>query len=159
MASLYEITDLYKKIDAISDDPEVLKDTLDSLDFEDIVKNKFDGYASFVNSLEADNDSIDKETKRISSIKKHNTNLIKQLKERLSYAMQTMNKEKIETSFHKAGFRPSKAVEITDESLIPSEYFITPTPKANKTAIKKAIQSGVVLRGAKIVERENLSLR
>ena len=55
-------------------------------------------------------------------------------------------------------WRKSKSVDIIDESKVPEDYckvIITPS----KTAIKKAIESGVVVPGAAIVEKLNLQIK
>lgn len=60
----------------------------------------------------------------------------------------------------KASFRKSKAVEILDEAQIPAEFMrerVTVVP--DKTAIKKAIESGQDVAGAKIEERLNLQIK
>ena len=59
----------------------------------------------------------------------------------------------------KASFRKSKAVDVFDEKQIPAEFMrerITVAP--DKTAIKKAIESGQEVAGAKIEERLNLQI-
>lgn len=159
MASLYKLNEMYRKIEDVSSDPEVLKDTLDSIDFENIVNNKLDDCIGFINHLKANNDEIDAEINRLNDLKHRNNKTIDGITERIKYTMINLDKRKIKTDFHSASFRKSKKVEITDESKLPQEYFTIPAPKVNKTEIKKAITSGVVLRGAKIVENENLSLK
>lgn len=60
----------------------------------------------------------------------------------------------------KASFRKSKAVDVFDEAQIPAEFMrerVTIVP--DKTAIKKAIESGQEVAGAKIEERLNLQIR
>ena len=55
-------------------------------------------------------------------------------------------------------WRKSKSVDIIDESKVPEDYckvIITPS----KTAIKQAIESGVVVPGASIVEKLNLQIK
>ena len=60
----------------------------------------------------------------------------------------------------KASFRKSKAVDVFDEAQIPAEFMrerVTIVP--DKTAIKKAIESGQEVAGAKIEERLNLQIK
>lgn len=60
----------------------------------------------------------------------------------------------------KASFRKSKAVDVFDEAQIPAEFMrerVTVVP--DKTAIKKAIESGQEVAGAKIEERLNLQIK
>lgn len=60
----------------------------------------------------------------------------------------------------KASFRKSKAVDVFDEAQIPAEFMrerVTVVP--DKTAIRKAIESGQEVAGAKIEERQNLQIK
>lgn len=60
----------------------------------------------------------------------------------------------------KASFRKSKAIDVFDEAQIPAEFMrerVTVVP--DKTAIKKAIESGQEVAGAKIEERLNLQIK
>lgn len=80
----------------------------------------------------------------------------------ISEAMQRTGIQKIESSdgLFKASFRKSTAVSVFDESQIPAEFMrekISYTP--DKTAIKKAIESGQEVAGAKIEERQNLQIK
>ena len=60
----------------------------------------------------------------------------------------------------KASFRKSKAVEILDEAQIPAEFRReTVKIEPDKTAIRKAIESGQEVAGAKIEERKNLQIK
>lgn len=53
---------------------------------------------------------------------------------------------------------PTKKTEITDENAIPAE-FIKTTTSIQKGAIKKAIQAGVDVPGAKLVDSEHIVIR
>jgi hypothetical protein len=55
-------------------------------------------------------------------------------------------------------FRSSKSVHITDESLLDAKYFDY-KPTVNKTAIKSDIESGVIVEGATILEKQNLQVK
>lgn len=60
----------------------------------------------------------------------------------------------------KASFCKSKAIDVFDEAQIPAEFMrerVTIVP--DKTAIKKAIESGQEVAGAKIEERLNLQIK
>lgn len=60
----------------------------------------------------------------------------------------------------KASFRKSKAVEILDEAQIPAEFMReTVKIEPDKTAIRKAIEGGQEVAGAKIEERQNLQIK
>ncbi|OSI16537.1 hypothetical protein BWD09_07180 [Neisseria dentiae] len=80
----------------------------------------------------------------------------------ISEAMQRTGIQKIESSdgLFKASFRKSTAVAVFDEAQIPAEFMrekISYTP--DKTAIKKAIESGREVAGAKLETRQNLQIK
>ena len=84
------------------------------------------------------------------------------LKDYLSRNMQAagITEIKADDGTFKASFCKSKAVEILDEAQIPAEFMrerVTIVP--DKTAIKKAIESGQEVAGAKIEERQNLQIK
>lgn len=69
--------------------------------------------------------------------------------------------DKLETadgSWVKVARRKSKSVLVTDESWLP-ESCIRRTAAPDKTAIKKAIESGETIPGAEIVENESTSIQ
>lgn len=84
------------------------------------------------------------------------------LKDYLARNMQSagITEIKADDGTFKASFRKSKAVEILDEAQIPAEFMReTVKIEPDKTAIKKAIESGREVAGAKIEERQNLQIR
>ena len=80
----------------------------------------------------------------------------------ISAAMQKNGITKIESSdgLFKAGFRKSTAVAVFDESQIPAEFMREKISyAADKAAIKKAIEAGQDVAGARMEERQNLQIR
>lgn len=67
--------------------------------------------------------------------------------------------KKFECTDFKASYRKSQAVEVTDAEKIPAPYLIIQEPKVDKAGIKKALKAGEEVPGAKLVERNNLSIR
>lgn len=66
MSNLFELKDSYQQVyDLIAEqeDEQVLKDTLSSIN--DAIEDKADGYVAVIKSLEADNNAIDEEIKRL----------------------------------------------------------------------------------------------
>ena len=66
---------------------------------------------------------------------------------------------KFECADFKASYRKSQAVEIMDAGKIPAPYLIVQDPKVDKAGIKTALKAGEEVPGAKLVERNNLSIR
>lgn len=66
----------------------------------------------------------------------------------------------IDLGLHSIGWRKSEAVEILNEDDLPQKYLkekITYTP--NKTLIKQSIKEGKEVKGARLIERNNLQIK
>jgi len=77
MSNLFELKDSYQQVyDLIAEqeDEQVLKDTLASIN--DVIEDKADGYVAVIKSLEADNNAIDEEIKRLRQRKTSNQNVM-----------------------------------------------------------------------------------
>ncbi|HFB2751276.1 siphovirus Gp157 family protein [Neisseria gonorrhoeae] len=84
------------------------------------------------------------------------------LKDYLARNMQAagITEIKADDGTFKASFRKSEAVVILDEAQIPAEFMREAVKtEPDKTAIKKAIESGRQVAGAKIEGRKNLQIR
>lgn len=89
MSNLFELKDNYQQVyDLIAEqeDEQILKDTLASIN--DAIEEKADGYVAVIKSLEADNNAIDEEIKRLRQRKTSNQNGVKRLKESLQEVME-----------------------------------------------------------------------
>ncbi len=80
------------------------------------------------------------------------------LKETIGFAMQKYELSEVKTPLVKMSFRSSKSVHIIDESLLDAKYFDY-KPTVNKTSIKSDIESGVIVEGAIILEKQNLQVK
>ena len=56
-------------------------------------------------------------------------------------------------------YRKSKSVDVYDIKSIDSKYLKVAEPTADKTAIKKAIENGEQIGGAKLIEKNNLQIK
>ena len=89
MSNLFELKDNYQQVyDLIAEqeDEQILKDTLASIN--DAIEEKADGYVAVIKSLEADNNAINEEIKRLRQRKTSNQNGVKRLKESLQEVME-----------------------------------------------------------------------
>lgn len=67
---------------------------------------------------------------------------------------------KFETARARCAYRRAKSVDVVDESIVPDEYMVEKTTRTpDKTAIKKALSDGEVVRGCNLVERNSLSIK
>ena len=72
--------------------------------------------------------------------------------------MQKYELSEVKTPLVKMSFRSSNSVHISDESLLDAKYFDY-KPTVNKTSIKSDIESGVIVEGATIIEKQNLQVK
>lgn len=127
---------------------------LDSLNEQLNIKRE--NIALYIKNLVADSKAIDEEIKNLTARKKSINNKIDWLKQYLANDLQG---SKFETAKVVVSFRKSKSVDIQPNANIPGEFLIIQEPKPDKTALKKAIQSGAVINGVSIVEKSNISIK
>jgi hypothetical protein len=151
---LYEITELIKK----SEELELTQDDLELLEIE--LKEKSDNIIKYVQNLEGNINIIDTEIKRLQQIKQQEKNKLDNLKEYIKYCLNKMNVKKIDSTLGKITIRKSESLEVIDLEKIPGEFVtIKQTFQPDKTAIKKAIKEGKEIEGAKVVIKENITIK
>jgi hypothetical protein len=116
-------------------------------------------YVEVIKQRESFNARVDEEVKRLQAIKKANDNLVLRLKNNLLNAVNMFGN--FEAGFLKLSTRKSKSVEVNiDTNDLPKEFkSIKVTEAPDKTAIKKAIESGQEVEGCRIVENINLAIK
>lgn len=160
--SLYQITqeqaELFNFI--LEADGEITPDVEESLKInEQNFETKARGYIWMIKKLEADNITIGEEMARLQRIEKRNDKMIDRLKESMKNALIIFGDSKKVDTFT-LSLRKSKQVDIIDSELIPEAYrTIKTTELINKTEIKKAIESGLIVSGATIKENQNLQIK
>lgn len=100
------------------------------------------------------------EKERLAGLQKFYENAQKRLTDALSTAMQVFGHEKVENATMRLSLRHTTATEVDDLDQLPAEYKTTKVEVvADKTAIKKAIQSGEAVPGAHLVENVSLQIK
>lgn len=127
---------------------------LDSLNEKLNIKRE--NIALYIKNLVADSKAIDEEIKNLTARKRSINNKVDWLK---SYLANDLQGNKFETPKVVVSFRKSKAIDIAPNANIPDDYLIPQEPKVDKTGLKKAIQSGEVIAGVSIVEKQNISIK
>jgi hypothetical protein len=163
MASIYEITDDFLRIQDMMEDPELdpqtLADTLEAIEGE--LEIKAENYAKVMKNLEGDIVAIKAEIDRLTSKKKAIENNIKNMKATLQSVMEVTGKTKFKTDLFSFGIQknaPSVVIDVEDVRDIPEDYLKFKEPEVDKTAIKAAINDGVDLTGIAHLEQK-FSLR
>lgn len=114
---------------------------------------KIDNYVGFIHSLDAREDAITKEIKRLQDRKKVTGNLKDRAKARLCYTLQVNGIDKINTDFHTvtvttSGTRPLIQDDTVD---VPEEWMIA-TWKPDNAKIKDALIAGQEVPGFSLGE-------
>ena len=100
------------------------------------------------------------EKERLAALQKFYESAQKRLTDALSNAMQVFGHDKVENATMRLSLRHTTATEVDDLDAIPMEYKTTKVEVvADKTAIKKAIQSGEDVPGAHLVENVSLQIK
>ena len=114
----------------------------------------------FIIGLNGNNTIIDDEIKRLQGLKKRNDTIIKSLKKGVATAMNALGIDKIITPTMEIGYSTSEEAIIDNKDLLPVGMLrekITYEP--DKTAIKKALQNGETLMGARLQTNYNLRVK
>ena len=137
-------------------DDETIRDTFELIKLE--VENNSNNLVAYYKDLDAEiakNKEVSKiygEYARKLERKKEN------IKKTLTYFMHATNTKEIKTDFAKINFRKSKSVSVYDMSLLPRDCILT-KEEASRTMIKKMLEAGEDVQGAKLIENESLQIR
>ena len=156
MSSLYELTQEWQSIYDMMDDPTIdeatIRDTLESIEGE--IEAKAQGYAAVITQLSADYDATKKEIDRLTERKRTIENNISRLKLYLQNAMETTGKTKFKSGLWNFSIQKNPpSVVIDNPALVAEKYLIPQEPKIDRTALKQALQSGLMMNGIAHLEQ------
>lgn len=117
---------------------------------------KIENVALWIKNLSSDVEGMENEKKAFEERIKAAKNKAIALK---TYLEMALNGEKFQTAKCSITFRKSKSVTVLDVSKLDKDYLKYADPTADKTAIKKAIESGVTVPGASLVENLNVQIK
>ena len=119
-------------------------------------ENKLEAIALVYKNASAESKMLDEEIKNLKTRKEKSINLANKMKEMLHNELQG---NKFTTSKVDVSFKKSVTTEIMDLAEIPEQYIKTKIErKADKEAIKNAIKSGEIIKGAKLVKKNNIQI-
>lgn len=153
---LYEITEAYANLEAIEDDVDVSSALAN---VEGALEDKLESIAKVIKNLDAMADAYEDEERRLRTKKQAAKKRVDGLKKYVKDNLEAIGKDKVEAGIFKWSLQnsPPKLI-ITDESLIPDEFFMIER-KPIKSEIKKAIEMEQAIDGAEIVREKHLRLR
>ena len=156
--NLYELSLAFQEVQNMELDPEVMKDTLDSI--EDAIENKAENIAKLVRNLESDVSAYKEEEDRLKTKRQAMENKVKWLKTYLEDNMKLTGKTKFKSGMFNFSIQKNPvSVNITDENILPEDYLIPQPPKVDKTSLKEALKSGIEVPGAELKQTEGLRIR
>lgn len=159
--TLYQCTaDVQAALDYYFDSETEREDTLEAVIGQFEVKAQ--SVIAYIKNQEITEKMLDEHIRQMTGKLKAAKARNQELKDYLARNMQSagITEIKADDGTFKASFRKSKAVEILDEAQIPAEFMReTVKIEPDKTAIKKAIESGREVAGTKIEERQNLQIK
>lgn len=159
--TLYSITEDQRLINAMLEEtggeltPEIEEAMLIT---EENFISKAEAYGATISEYDAQAEACAQEIKRLQAFKKTCENVSKRMKERISDAMMTFDKDKVTAGTFRFSFRKSTAVVVENEELIPEEYFRTERTICRKE-LMDALKAGEVIAGAMIETRQTLQMR
>ena len=156
--NLYELSVAFQEVQNMDLDPEVMKDTLDSI--EDAIENKAENIAKLIRNLESDVSAYKEEEDRLKTKRQATENKVKWLKTYLEDNMKLTGKTKFKSGMFNFSIQKNPAsVNIIDENILPKDFLIPQPPKVDKTALKDVLKTGVEVPGAELKQTEGLRIR
>ena len=156
--NLYELSQNYLAVQDMDLEPEVLKDTLDSI--EEAFEDKAENIAKWIRNLEADKKAFEEEEKRFKEKKQAADNRIKSLKLYLEDNMRLTGKTKFKAGFFSFAIQNNKpSVEVFDEALIPKQFLIAQPVKIDRAGIAELLKAGEEVPGAELKHSSGLRIR
>lgn len=156
---LYDLTGQYLELLEMLEDGEIdqqiIKDTLEGLDFE--LEEKAENYAKIIKMLEGNANTIDQEIKRLQGKKQSYAGNIDSLKRNLEQSMIATGKLKFKTELFSFGIQKNPASVVIDKS-VPEDYLIPQEPKIDKKAIKEFLKENST-DWAHLEQSESLRIR
>ena len=121
---------------------------------------KAEDYGHAILNLRAMAVAAKAEKDRLATLQKFYENAQKRLADALSSAMQVFGHDKVENGTLRLSLRRTTATEVDDIDQVP-QFFKTEKVEvvADKTAIKKAIQDGIEVPGARLVVNVSLQIK
>ena len=156
--NLYELSIAFQEVQNMELDPEVMQDTLDSI--EGAIENKAENIAKLIRNLESDVSAYKEEEDRLKTKRQATENKVKWLKTYLEDNMKLTGKTKFKSGMFNFSIQKNPvSVNILDERIIPEEFLIPQLPKIDKTALKDVLKNGVEVPGAELKQTEGLRIR
>lgn len=156
--NLYELSLSFQEVQNMDLDPEVMKDTLDSIG--GTFENKAENMAKLIRNLESDRLAYKEEEDRLKTKRQAVENKLEWLKTYLKDCMKLTGKTKFKSGMFNFSIQKNPvSVNINNKKILPEDYLIPQSPKVNNTLLKKALKDGIEVPGAELKQTEGLRIR
>lgn len=155
---LYEMSEQYREIQSLieSDESdsmrEAISDTMQMIEGD--FKDKAQAVVSMTLNMDGSILALDNEIQRLSDKRKVIQNRIQSIRDYLKNNMEATQISKIECPLFTITLsKPTKQVEVIDDSLLPDEFVrVKTTVSPDKVALAKALKEGKEITGAVLVD-------
>lgn len=165
---LYEISGQYRqlaeKLAGMDLDATTIADTIEASGLTDALQEKAQGVELVARAAEIHCPAIDAEIARLQALKAHRQKIAQGLRDYLKAQMEVAGIERIACPLFQLSIKKNPpAVEVLDEDMIPSGFWVTPEPKPpepriDKKALAKALKEGADLPGVRLVQHTRLEV-
>ena len=159
---LYELTENYRNLQDLLDNPEIDQDLItNALDeVGEQLEEKAENIAKLIKTLEVEVNGYKTEEKRLADRRKTLENRITGLKSYIDAAMKATGKKKFKGQLFSFNIQKNPpSVNITDSTLIPKEYYIEQEPVLDKKTVLAELKNGVIVPGTELKQTESLRIR
>jgi hypothetical protein len=154
---LYELTDNYARLLEMVEAGEDVADTLEAI--TDAIEVKAENTAKVIRSIEAQAKAIREEETRLADRRRSLENESGRIKQYLELELRRVGLDKVKGNIFTVSLQKNPpSCEVTDESIIPTEYIKTVT-SIDRKSILDAIKAGQAVPGAEIKISESLRIR
>lgn len=159
MATLFELTsaaaNLYELLTNGDIDEQAFNDTLEAMGAGEKIEN----YCKVIRQLEADAEMYKAEKDRLYKKQQATDNAITRMKNALAEFMRVTDTKKCKAGVFNVAISSSKAVNITDEKVIPARFLVEQPPKIDKAAIRAELMAGGEIAGAELKKNEGVRIK
>lgn len=138
---------------------EIMFDSSNLDELEAALDEKIEACCIVVKNIEAEEDAIKAEEKRLSERRKRKEREAERLREYVQRCMEQSGARKIDTPRVCVTSRSSKYINVYDESKVPRMFIAEKvTESVDKKAVRDAIKSGLEVPGCEMAERNTLKI-
>lgn len=154
MATLYEIHAQIEECVDMETGEIIDQERLDKLDME--WTDKIENIALWYKNLLSDADQYKIEKDNFAKKEKSARNKAGSIKNYLDNVLQG---DRLKTAKVNITYRKSESVEIEDIAKVDDDYLKYSEPTADKMKIKKSLKEGIDIKGARLVENQNIQIK